>query len=137
MNVNTVTLIGHVTTDPSTKEFGEGGRLTKFNLATNSRNKDKEKRTTEFHNVVAFGPLAKICADYIAKGRLVYIKGRLRTSKWEDENQNLRTRTEVIADDMLLLDKKPASASAPEQAVAPEAAAQFAQGLVPVAQAAA
>jgi len=99
MNVNSVTLIGNVTNDPETKEFGEGGRLTKFGLATSSRSKDKEKRTAEFHNVVTFGPLAKICSDYVSKGRLIYIRGKLKTRKWEDDNQTTRYKTEVIADD--------------------------------------
>jgi single-strand DNA-binding protein len=134
MNVNSVTLIGYVTNNPESKEFGEGGKLAKFGLATNSRSKDKEKRTPEYHNVVAFGPLAKICAEYVSKGRLVYIRGRLKTRKWEDDNQNLRTRTEVIADDMLLLDKKKASVSAVDETGASEAAVQFATGLTPVAQ---
>lgn len=135
MNVNSVTLIGRVTNNPESKEFGEGGQLTKFSIATNSRSKNKEKRTAEFHNVVTFGHLAKICSDFVTKGRLVYIRGRLKTRQWEDQNKTLHKRTEIVADDMLLLDKKPASGSAAnDRADASEAAAAFTQGLSTVNQ---
>ena len=69
MNLNSVTIIGHVTQDPACKTFGEKKLLTKFTVATNGRSRSKEKKdAVEFHSIVAFGKLAEICKEYIHKG---------------------------------------------------------------------
>lgn len=113
MNLNTVTLIGHVTQQPLSRQVSEKVNLTKFTLATNGRRTGKDGQSTaEFHPVVAFGKLAEICRDYIHKGRLVYVQGRLKTSRWEDEKKVMHARTEIIASQMLLLDKQQALVSA-------------------------
>lgn len=113
MNVNSVTLIGHVTQDPATRSFGENKMLTKFTLATNARGRGKDKKdVVEFHPVVTFGKLAEICKEYIHKGRLVYVQGKLRTNRWQDEKNVLHARTEIYANEMLLLDKQQALVSA-------------------------
>ncbi len=113
MNLNSVTLIGHVTQEPVSKQLSEKSSLTKFTLATNGRRAAKDGvPNAEFHPVVAFGRLAEICRDYIHKGRLVYVQGRLKTSRWEDDKKVLHSRTEIIASNMLLLDKQQALASA-------------------------
>lgn len=113
MNLNTVTLIGHVTQQPLSRQVSEKMNLTKFTVATNGRRTGKDGQpTAEFHPVVAFGKLAEICRDYIHKGRLVYVQGRLKTSRWEDEKKVMHARTEIIASQMLLLDKQQALVSA-------------------------
>ncbi len=122
MNVNSVTLIGHLTQDPVSKAYGDNQALTKFNLATNGRTRGKQHDAAEFHTVITFGKLAEICKEYLRKGRLVYVNGRLKTSRWKDDKEVLHTKTEIIANEMLLLDKKHALASAAsEEAVAAEA----------------
>lgn len=113
MNLNSVTIIGHVTQDPASRSFGENKLLTKFTVATNNRTRSKEKKdTVEFHSIVAFGKLAEICKEFIHKGRLVYVQGRLRTSRWQDDKNVLHARTEVYANETLLLDKHQALVSA-------------------------
>ncbi|MBI4121812.1 MAG: single-stranded DNA-binding protein [Parcubacteria group bacterium] len=113
MNVNSVTLIGHVTQDPVSRTFGENKMLTKFTVATNGRSRSKEKKeVVDFHPVVTFGKLADICRDYIHKGRLVYVEGKLRTNRWQDDKNVVHARTEIYANEMLLLDKQQALASA-------------------------
>lgn len=113
MNLNSVTLIGHVTQEPIVKKLNEKSTLTKFTLATNGRRPSKEGMpNAEFHPVVTFGRLAEICKDYIHKGRLIYVQGRLKTNRWEDDKKVLHSRTEIIASDMLLLDKQQALVSA-------------------------
>lgn len=107
MNVNNVTIIGHLTKDPISKDYENGKPLTTFTVATNRRGKDKQSQP-EFHNVVTFGRLAEICRDYLKRGRLVYVQGRLHTGHLEDDKKNKRSKTEVIAKEMLLLDKKSA-----------------------------
>lgn len=113
-NVNQATIIGHVTRDPETKSFGEGNMLTTFSVATNSQRKNTEQ-VTEYHSVVTFGKLADICSEYVKKGRLVYIQGRLHTGKWQDEHNVVRSKTDIIANEMLLLDKKQALVSASQE----------------------
>ena len=115
MNINQVTLIGRIVQTPVSKEFGEGKRFTKFTVATNEFLKNSDAKVAEFHNVVAFGKLAELCKDLLNKGKLVYIQGKLRTSRWEDSNKILHTTTDIIANKMLLLEKKQALANVESQ----------------------
>ncbi len=109
MNINEVTLIGRITHQPVSKEFGEGKRFTKFTLATNHFVKGKKnEKNTDFHTVISFGKLAELCRDLLNKGQLIYIQGRLKTSKWEDSNKVLHTSTDIVASKMLLLERKQA-----------------------------
>lgn len=111
MNLNQVTLIGRITHTPVSKEYSEGKRFTKFTVATNDYKKGKSK-STEFHTVVTFGKLAELCKDLLKKGRLVYIQGKLKTSRWEDSDKVLHTSTDIVSNKMLLLDKSQALANA-------------------------
>jgi single-strand DNA-binding protein len=80
-----------------------------FSIATSRRWKDangEQKEQTEFHNVVVFGKLAEICAQYLKKGSKVYVDGRLQTRSWEGEDGVKRYRTETILENMIMLDKK-------------------------------
>ena len=105
-SVNKVILIGRLGKDPETK-FTQGGvAIARFSLATDESWKDQngeQQQRTEWHNVVAWRRLAEICGQYLIKGKLVYIEGRLQTRSWEDKEGNKRTTTEVQADKMVML----------------------------------
>ncbi|RME21728.1 MAG: single-stranded DNA-binding protein [Deltaproteobacteria bacterium] len=99
-SVNKVILIGHLGADPETRYTQDGQPVTNFRVATSERftgrSGELEERT-EWHRVVTFGKLAEICGQYLAKGRLVYVEGRLQTRKWEDRNGATRYTTEIVA----------------------------------------
>jgi len=102
-------LIGRVTQDPEVRNTPSGVAVTSFGLATNLYWKDQngqQQDKVEFHNIVAWRKLAEICGQYLNKGSRIYIEGRLQTSSWDDQSGNKRYRTEVIADNMIMLDRK-------------------------------
>ncbi|MCC7290337.1 single-stranded DNA-binding protein [bacterium] len=108
-SLNLVQLIGNLTRDPEMRYTTSGAPVVTFGLATNKSWKDEsgeQKELTEFHNVVAWGKLAEICQQLLAKGMKVYIQGSLTTRSWQDESGVMRYRTEVRVDDMILLDSK-------------------------------
>jgi single-strand DNA-binding protein len=101
MNLNKVFLIGRLTKDPELKNLPSGKSLCQISIATDRFYTDKDgnkKQETEFHNVILFGRLAEIASQYLKKGSLVFIEGRLRTRNWEDGSGNKRSRTEIIAE---------------------------------------
>jgi single-strand DNA-binding protein len=105
MNLNKVFLIGRLTKDPEMKNLPSGKSLCQISIATDRFYTDKDgnkKQETEFHNVILFGRLAEIASQYLKKGSLVFIEGRLRTRNWEDESGNKKSRTEIIAERMQL-----------------------------------
>jgi len=105
MNLNKVFLIGRLTKDPEMKNLPSGKSLCQISIATDRFYTDKDgnkKQETEFHNVILFGRLAEIASQYLKKGSLVFIEGRLRTRNWEDESGNKKLRTEIIAERMQL-----------------------------------
>jgi len=102
-------LIGRVTQDPEVRTTPSGIAVTSFGLATNLYWKDQngqQQEKVEFHNIVAWRKLAEICGQYLNKGSRIYIEGRLQTSSWDDQSGNKRYRTEIIADNMIMLDRK-------------------------------
>ncbi len=104
--VNKVILVGRLGADPEVRYTSSGTAITNFRLATSTviNNKDGQKEEkTEWHKVVAFGRLGEICGEYLAKGRQVYIEGRLQTRDWEDKDGNKRWTTEIIVQNMQLL----------------------------------
>ena len=105
-SVNKVILIGRLGKDPETK-FTQGGvAIARFSMATDESWKDQsgeQQQRTEWHNIVAWRRLAEICGQYLMKGKLVYIEGRLQTRSWEDKEGNKRTTTEIQADKMVML----------------------------------
>jgi len=107
MNLNKASLIGNLTDDPAARKLPSGQSLTRFGIATNHVWKDaktKEKReNVEYHAVVAWGKLADIIAKYVKKGSKVYVEGRLNTRKWEDKEGVKRNKTEVVADNLIML----------------------------------
>ena len=102
MFVNKVILYGNLTRDPELKALPGGSNVANFGVATNRVYKDKngaKQEATEFHNVVAFGRTAEVIAQYMKKGRPLYIEGRLQTRTWDDkESGKKQYRTEIIVD---------------------------------------
>ena len=107
--VNKATLIGRLGKDPEVRYTPDGTMITNFNLATDEQWKDKngEKvQKTEWHRIVTFGKLAEICGNYLVKGKLVFIEGRIQTRSWEDKDGVKRYTTEIVASNMQMLDSK-------------------------------
>jgi len=107
--VNKATLIGRLGKDPEVRYTPDGTMITNFNLATDEQWKDKsgEKvQKTEWHRIVTFGKLAEICGNYLVKGKLIFIEGRIQTRSWEDKEGVKRYTTEIIASNMQMLDSK-------------------------------
>jgi single-strand DNA-binding protein len=121
-SLNKVLLIGNVGRDPELRYLASGEAVTTFSLATNRRwtgDDGQPREQTEWHSVVAWRKLAEQCNDYLARGRLVYVEGRLQTRAWDDEaTGQKRYRTEVVADRMVLLDSRGAGAPGADQAAA-------------------
>jgi single-strand DNA-binding protein len=105
--VNKVILVGNLGNDPETRAMPSGSTVTNLSVATSESWKDKQtgeqKDRTEWHRVAMFGRLAEIAAEYLRKGSQVYIEGKLRTRKWQDQQGNDRYSTEIIADQMQML----------------------------------
>jgi single-strand DNA-binding protein len=104
--VNKVILIGRLGADPEVRYTNTGTAVANFNMATSSNFTDKngqKTERTEWHRVVTFGKLAEICGEYLAKGKQVYIEGRLQTRDWEDRDGNKRKTTEIVATSMQML----------------------------------
>jgi single-strand DNA-binding protein len=109
-SVNKVILVGRLGKDPEIRSMPSGTTVAKFTMATDERftdrNGEKQERT-EWHNIVAWGKLAEICGQYLKKGKLVYIDGSLRTDSWDDkESGQKRYRTEIVAQNMQMLDRR-------------------------------
>jgi single-strand DNA-binding protein len=108
MSVNKVILIGRLGADPEIRYTLDGKPVASFRIATNEvivRNGEKET-LTEWHRIVAFGRLAEICGELLTKGSQVYIEGKLRTRKFEDRQGIQRYITEVVVQNLQILDKK-------------------------------
>ena len=99
-SVNRVILVGNLGRDPELRYIQSGQPVANFTLATNDRWRDKEgnnQERTEWHRIVVWGKSAENCAQYLQKGRSVYVEGRLQTREWEDKEGNKRQTTEVVA----------------------------------------
>lgn len=108
--LNRVMLIGNLGADPETRAFPDGTAVCNIRLATTDRWRDRDtgdmKEATEWHRVVMYRRLAEIAGQYLQKGSLIYVEGRLRTRKWSDKNGAERYMTEIEADEMKMLGKK-------------------------------
>ena len=116
MTLNKVMLIGNVGKDPEPRHLENGTALVTLTLATTERFKDRNgelKEQTEWHNVVCWRNLADIVERYVRKGSQVYVEGRLRSRSWEDPNGQKRYVTEIVADNLRLLGRRPDAAGAP------------------------
>jgi len=107
--VNKAMLIGRLGKDPEVRYTPDGTMVTNFNLATDEQWKDKDGekvQKTEWHRIVTFGKLAEICGNYLVKGKLIFVEGRIQTRSWEDKDGVKRFTTEIIASNMQMLDSK-------------------------------
>ena len=105
MNFNKAILIGRLTRDPETRSLPSGQSVVNFGMATTSFFTDKsgqKQQQPEFHNIVLFGKLADIASQYLNKGSLVLIEGRLQTRTWQDSSGNKRSRTEIVGQSLQL-----------------------------------
>ena len=107
--LNKVMVIGNIGRDPEMRYIPSGKPVTSFSVAssrswTNSEGERREE--TEWFNVVAWGNLAEICKQHLCKGQQVYIEGRLQTRSWEDQDGRKRFRTELVANEMIVLGKR-------------------------------
>lgn len=108
-SLNKVMLIGNLTRDPELRYTPSGTAVCSFGLATNrawTTDSGEKKEDTEFHRVVAWNKLAELCSQLMTKGRKVYVEGRLQTRTWQAQDGSQKTTTEVVIDDMILLDSK-------------------------------
>ena len=108
-SLNKVQLIGNIVRDPELKETKPGVQRALISLATNrgwTTESGEKKEQTEFHKIVAWQKLAEICGKLLTKGRKVYIEGRLSTREWVGDDDVKRKETEIIMEDMILLDPR-------------------------------
>lgn len=102
MNLNSASIIGRITRDPELKALPSGVQVCSFSMATNRvyKNKEGEKQeSTTFHNIVAFGKQAEVIGQYVKKGQLLYVQGRMETRSWEDKESGKKMyRTEIIVE---------------------------------------
>jgi single-strand DNA-binding protein len=123
-SVNKVIIVGHLGKDPETRYSPDGGAITNISVATSEQWKDKasgeKQERTEWHRVVAFQRLAEIMGEYLTKGALVYIEGKLQTRKWQDKEGKDRYSTEIVAERLQMLGGKPKGNDAPAEERAPE-----------------
>lgn len=114
-SLNKAMIIGNLTRDPEIRNTPSGQTVTSFSVATNFTWNDQngqQQSKTEFHNVIAWRKLGEICGQYLSKGIKVYIEGRLQTNEWSGQDGNKRQRTEIIADNMIILTPKGGNNSA-------------------------
>ena len=130
MSVNKCILVGRLGKEPESRAFQDGTAVCNFSEATSESWKDKQtgerKEKTEWHNIQTTRKLAEICQQYLHKGSQVYIEGRIQTRKWQDQGGQDRYTTEIVANQMRMLDSKGDSGQGGYQqsAPAPQAAPQ-------------
>ncbi|MDO8451986.1 MAG: single-stranded DNA-binding protein [bacterium] len=108
-SLNKVMLIGNLTRDPELRYTPTGAAVCTIGLATNrywTTEAGEKKDEVEFHRVVAWNKLAELCSQLLVKGRKIYVEGRLRTNTWQAQDGSSRSTTEVVIEDMILLDAK-------------------------------
>ena len=108
MNLNKAMIIGNLTRDPEIRTTPNGQTVASFSVATNFIWKDQsgqQQKRVEFHNVVVWRKLAEICGQYLKKGSKAYFEGRLQTSDWVGQDGVKRYKTDIVADNMIMLDR--------------------------------
>ncbi len=114
MNLNKAMIIGNLTRDPELRATPSGQNVASFSVATNfiwTDQSGQQQKKTEFHNIIAWRKLADICGQYLKKGSKVYIEGRLQTTDWVGQDNVKRYRTEIVAENMIMLDSRGNSSS--------------------------
>lgn len=119
MNFNKAIIVGRITRDPESRVMPSGKNVVSLSVATNRVWTDaggNKQEATEYHNVVSFGKLADICSQYLTKGQLILIEGRIQTSSWDDPKSGIRRyRTEIIADNMQMGPRPGGTQAAPQR----------------------
>lgn len=126
-SLNRAQIIGNITRDPEVRQTPNGQMVATIGVATNRKWKNAAGETqeeVEFHNVVCWGKLAEICQQYLKKGSKTYFDGRLKTRTWEDPDGKKNYRTEIIAENMIMLDSRGGSAPASQGSAPTQASAQ-------------
>jgi single-strand DNA-binding protein len=121
-SLNRVQLIGNLTRDPELRYTPSGSAVCSFGIATNrswTTDTGEKRDEVDFHNIVAWRKLAEICSQFLTKGRKVFVEGRLSTSSWTAQDGTQKSRTEVVIDDMILLDSKPGTGAHSVQGESP------------------
>lgn len=106
MDLNRAMIIGNLTRDPEMRTIPSGQSVANFSMATNrawTGTDGKKQTAVEYHNIVVWGKLAEICGQYLKKGQKTYIEGRLQTRDWEGQDGVKRSRTEIVAENMIML----------------------------------
>jgi single-strand DNA-binding protein len=101
--MNKVLLVGRLTRDPELRTLPSGKPVTNFTVATNEYRSNGAGERTEYHTLVAWGRLAEICGQYLSKGQLVDIEGRLQTRQWDDDAGVRHWKTEVVVNELEML----------------------------------
>ena len=127
MNLNKVFLVGRLAADPESRTTTSGQVVSTIRLATsrvwNDRNTGQKQEQTEFHTIVAWGGLADIISKYLRKGQLALFEGRIQTRSWQGQDGVKRYKTEIVADNMIMLDTRGGAKAAPS-APSPDASTQ-------------
>ncbi len=122
-SLNKVELIGNLTRDPELRYTPSGAAVCTFGLATNRQwttDSGDKKEDVEFHRIVAWNKLAELCSQLLTKGRKIYVEGRLQTRKWTGQDQTERTTTEIVINDMIILDSRFSGGGKEEEFDVPE-----------------
>ncbi len=119
MNLNKAILVGRLTKDPEMRSTSSGQSVCSFGLATNrtwtNRETNQREEKTEFHNIVVWGRLAEIISQFLKKGNLLLVEGRIQTRSWQDSSGNKRYRTEIVAENIQLPPKSFSQKQQPQQ----------------------
>lgn len=122
-SLNRVMLIGNLTRDPELRYTPSGTAVCTFGLATNrswTTDTGEKHEEPEFHRIVAWNKLAELCSQFLVKGRQIYVEGRLQTRTWTTQENQQRSTTEIVIDNMILLDRNQAGTSARSEEPASE-----------------
>ncbi len=107
-SLNRATILGNCTRDPEMRQTASGQSVCSFGVATNRTWTDaagQKQEAADFHNVVVWAKLAEICSQYLSKGKKVYVEGRLQTRQWDGQDGTKRTTTEIVAENVIILDR--------------------------------
>jgi len=116
-SVNKVIIVGNLGQEPEARFTPSGTAVTNLSIATNESWKNQNGEfvdKTEWHRVVIYGKMAETASEFMHKGTMVYVEGRLQTREWEDQNQNKRKTTEIICDNFTMLGKRSEGPAKPE-----------------------
>ena len=122
-SVNKVILVGNLGKDPELRYTNSGVAVATFSIATNESRKDPDgnlQERTQWHNIVAWRKLAEICGEYLKKGGKIYAEGRLQHRNYDDKNGVKRYVTEIVLDEMVMLDSRGGAGSAPDAGPSPQ-----------------